>query len=130
MGNNVLVVDDCRTTRKIVSLYLNNAGFKTIAAANGVEAIEKLVSSEVDIIISDLNMPQMDGAGLVEWVRSNPSYRDIPFIILTTENDNIRKSDLIQKGASAFLSKPITKENLVEEVTRILERCNYVRFQD
>ena len=128
MGKNVLVVDDCRTTRKIVSLYLNSAGYKTIAAGNGVEAIEKLVSSEVDIIISDLNMPQMDGAGLVEWVRSNPSYRDIPFIILTTENDNLRKSELIRKGASAFLSKPITKENLVEEVTRILERCNYVRF--
>ena len=128
MVKNILVVDDCRTTRKIVSLYLNNAGYKTIAAANGVEAIEKLVSSEVDIIISDLNMPQMDGAGLVEWVRSNPSYRDIPFIILTTENDNLRKSELIQKGASAFLSKPITKENLVEEVTRISERCNYVRF--
>ena len=128
MGKNVLVVDDCRTTRKIVSLYLNNAGFKTIAAGNGVEAIEKLVSSVVDIIISDLNMPQMDGAGLVEWVRSNPSYRDIPFIILTTENDNLRKSDLIQKGASAFLTKPITKENLVEEVNRILERCGYVRF--
>lgn len=128
MGKNVLVVDDCRTTRKIVSLYLNNAGYKTIAAGNGVEAIEKLVSSEVDIIISDLNMPQMDGAGLVEWIRSNPSYRDIPFIILTTENDNLRKSDLIQKGASAFLSKPITKEKLVEEVTRILERCSYVRF--
>ena len=127
MGKNILVVDDCRTTRKIVSLYLNNAGYKTIAAGNGVEAIEKLVSSEVDIIISDLNMPQMDGAGLVEWVRSNPSYRDIPFIILTTENDNLRKSELIRKGASAFLSKPITKENLVEEVTRILERCNYVR---
>ncbi|HZX48379.1 MAG TPA: response regulator [Nitrospirota bacterium] len=130
MGKNVMVVDDCRTTRKIVSLYLNNAGYKTIGAGNGVEAIEKLVSSEVDIIISDLNMPQMDGAGLVEWVRSNPSYREIPFIILTTENDVLRKSDLIQKGASAFLSKPITKENLVEEVTRILERCNYVRFQD
>jgi len=128
MGKNILVVDDCRTTRKIVSLYLNNAGYKTIAAGNGVEAIEKLVSSEVDIIISDLNMPQMDGAGLVEWVRSNPSYRDIPFIILTTENDNLRKSELIQKGASAFLSKPITKENLVEEVTRISERCNYVGF--
>jgi len=128
MVKNILVVDDCRTTRKIVSLYLNNAGYKTIAAGNGVEAIEKLVSSEVDIIISDLNMPQMDGAGLVEWVRSNPSYRDIPFIILTTENDNLRKSDLIQKGASAFLTKPITKENLVEEVNRILERCGYVRF--
>ena len=128
MVKNILVVDDCRTTRKIVSLYLNNAGFKTIAAANGVEAIEKLVSSEVDIIISDLNMPQMDGAGLVEWVRSNHSYRDIPFIILTTENDNLRKSELIRKGASAFLSKPITKENLVEEVTRISERCGYVRF--
>jgi len=127
MGKMVLVVDDCRTTKKIVSLYLNNAGLKTIAAGNGVEAIEKLVTSEVDIIISDLNMPQMDGTGLIEWVRNNPSYRDIPIVILTTENDNIRKSELLNKGATAFLTKPITKENLIAEVTRILERCNYVR---
>jgi len=127
MGKMVLVVDDCRTTKKIVSLYLNNAGLKTITAGNGVEAIEKLVTSEVDIIISDLNMPQMDGAGLIEWVRTNPSYRDIPIVILTTENDNIRKSELLNKGAAAFLTKPITKENLIAEVTRILERCNYVR---
>ena len=127
MGKMVLVVDDCRTTKKIVSLYLNNAGLKTITAGNGVEAIEKLVTSEVDIIISDLNMPQMDGAGLIEWVRTNPSYRDIPIVILTTENDNIRKSELLNKGATAFLTKPITKENLIAEVTRILERCNYVR---
>ena len=127
MGKMVLVVDDCRTTKKIVSLYLNNAGLKTIAAGNGVEAIEKLVTSEVDIIISDLNMPQMDGAGLIEWVRTNPSYRDIPIVILTTENDNIRKSELLNKGAAAFLTKPITKENLIAEVTGILERCNYVR---
>lgn len=127
MGKMVLVVDDCRTTKKIVSLYLNNAGLKTIAAGNGVEAIEKLVTSEVDIIISDLNMPQMDGAGLIEWVRTNPSYRNIPIVILTTENDNIRKSELLNKGATAFLTKPITKENLIAEVTRILERCNYVR---
>ena len=127
MGKMVLVVDDCRTTKKIVSLYLNNAGLKTIAAGNGVEAIEKLVTSEVDIIISDLNMPQMDGAGLIEWVRTNPSYRNIPIVILTTENDNVRKSELLNKGATAFLTKPITKENLIAEVTRILERCNYVR---
>ena len=127
MGKMVLVVDDCRTTKKIVSLYLNNAGLKTIAAGNGVEAIEKLVTSEVDIIISDLNMPQMDGTGLIEWVRTNPSYRDIPIVILTTENDNVRKSELLNKGATAFLTKPITKENLIAEVTRILERCNYVR---
>ena len=127
MGKIALVVDDCRTTKKIVSLYLNNAGLKTIAAGNGVEAIEKLVTSEVDIIISDLNMPQMDGMGLIEWVRNNPSYRNIPIVILTTENDNIRKSELLNKGATAFLTKPITKENLIDEITRILERCSYVR---
>lgn len=130
MGKYVLVVDDCRTTRKIVSLYLNNAGYRTIAAGNGVEAIEKLVSSEVDVIVSDLNMPQMDGSALIEWVRSNPSYRNIPLVILTTEKDDLRKSELIRNGATAFLSKPITKENLVEEVTRILEGCSYVRSED
>src|SRR4030067_1672910 len=97
MGKMVLVVDDCRTTKKIVSLYLNNAGLKAIAAGNGVEAIEKLVTSEVDIIISDLNMPQMDGTGLIEWVRNNPSYRDIPIVILTNENDNIREPALFNK---------------------------------
>ncbi len=127
MEKNILVVDDCRTTRKIVSLYLGSAGFRTISAGNGVEAIEKLVSSGVDMIISDLNMPQMDGAGLIEWVRSNPSYMQIPLVILTTENDDTRKTELIQKGATAILTKPITKESLVEEVKIILERCRYVR---
>lgn len=127
MGKMVLVVDDCRTTRKIVSLYLNNAGYQTIVAGNGVEAIEKLVTSGVDMIISDLNMPQMDGSGLIEWVRSNPQYRDLPLVILTTENDNLRKSDLMKKGATACLTKPITKDSLVEEITKILERCGYVR---
>lgn len=123
----MLVVDDCRTTRKILSLYLKNAGYNIIAAGNGVEAIEKLVSSEVDIIISDLNMPQMDGAALIEWVRSNSPYSNIPFVILTTENDSLRRSELMRLGANAYLSKPITKEYLVEEITRILEECKYVR---
>ncbi len=127
MEKHILVVDDCRTTRKIVSLYLNNAGFKTIAAANGVEAIEKLVGSRVDIIVSDLNMPQMDGAELITWVRSNPAYKDIPLVILTTENDASRKIKLMETGATAFLNKPITREKLIEEVNRIIERCGYVR---
>lgn len=127
MEKNILVVDDCRTTRKIVSLYLNNAGFKTIAAGNGVEAIEKLVGSTVDIIISDLNMPQMDGSELITWVRSNPMYKDIPLVILTTEHDDLRRNNLLETGATAFLTKPITKEKLIDEVNRILERCNYVR---
>ncbi|OHB69560.1 MAG: hypothetical protein A2W23_04085 [Planctomycetes bacterium RBG_16_43_13] len=130
MKKHVLVVDDCRTTRKIVSLYLNHAGYKTIAAGNGVEAIEKLVSSDVDMIISDLNMPQMDGSALIEWVRSNLLYRNMPLVILTTERDDLRKSELIRNGATAFLSKPITKENLIEEVTRIFEGCSYVRSED
>ncbi|MCC6544087.1 MAG: response regulator [Nitrospirae bacterium] len=127
MVKYILVVDDCMTTRKIVSLYLSNAGYKTITACNGVEAIEKLVSSAVDMIVSDLNMPQMDGAALIEWVRSNSSYRNLPLVILTTENDILRKTELIQKGANAFLPKPISKDKLVGEITRILEECNYVR---
>lgn len=121
MDKSILIVDDCKTTRKIISLYLNGAGYKTILAANGVEAVEKLVSTKIDFIITDLNMPQMDGIELMKWIRSNAMFRDIPLVILTTEQDYLSRFNGMNTGASAYLTKPITKERLINEVRQIFK---------
>ncbi len=121
MMSNILIVDDCSTTRKIISLYLKGAGYNTITAANGVEAIEKLVTTKVDFIITDLNMPQMDGIELLKWIRSNTAFQDLPLVILTTEQNDLSRAKVISTGASGFLTKPITKELLLKEVREIAD---------
>ena len=129
MAGNILIVDDCSTTRKIIASYLKGAGYHTISAANGVEAIEKLVTTKVDFIITDLNMPQMDGMELLKWVRSNTPFQDLPLVILTTEQDGLSRAKGISTGASGFLTKPITKELLIKEVRGIADASkggNYV----
>jgi len=120
-SSNILIVDDCSTTRKIIVSYLKGAGYNTITAANGVEAIEKLVTTKVDFIITDLNMPQMDGIELLKWIRSNTTFKDLPLVILTTEQDDLSRAKGMSIGASAFLTKPITKELLINEVREIAE---------
>lgn len=119
MEKYILIVDDCSTTRRIVALYLKGAGFKTLSASNGLDAVEKLMNTNVDFIITDLNMPQMDGIELTKWVRSNATFRDIPLIILTTENDNLSRIKGMTNGASSFLSKPVTKDILINEINNI-----------
>ena len=121
MAKSILIVDDCKTTRKIIALYLKDAGYKTIMAANGVEAIEKLISEKIDFIVSDLNMPQMDRIELIKWIRSNATFKNVPLIILSTEQDDLSRINGINTGASAFLTKPITKEHLVNEVRNIFD---------
>ncbi|HAS17334.1 MAG TPA: hypothetical protein DDX84_07385 [Nitrospiraceae bacterium] len=118
INKNILIVDDCKTTRKIIALYIKEAGYKTVLAANGVEAIEKLMNAAVDVIITDLNMPQMDGIELTRWVRENNMFKDIPLIILTTEQNDVSRVKGINTGASTFLTKPITKERLIEEINK------------
>ena len=121
MEKNILIVDDCRTTRSIISLYIKSAGFRTIMAANGFDAVEKLMNNQIDFIITDLNMPQMDGIELTKWVRSNSMFRDIPLIILTTEHDELSKNNGMDNGASAFLTKPLSKEKLINEIKNLVD---------
>ncbi len=122
MMNSILIVDDCRTTRRIISLYLQGAGYKTVMAGNGVEAIEKLISTKIDFIITDLNMPQMDGIELTRWIRSNTDFRNLPLVILTTEQDDVSRLKGMSTGASAFLTKPITQDRLINELRKIVEK--------
>lgn len=128
MVETILIVDDCKTTRRIIALYLKAAGYQTITAANGVEAIEKLVSTKVDFIISDLNMPQMDGIELTKWVRGNAMFKNLPLVILTTKQDDMSRVNGVGNGASSFLTKPITRERLIHEVKEIIGRVRGINY--
>ncbi|MGH7230377.1 MAG: response regulator [Nitrospiraceae bacterium] len=120
MAKSVLIVDDCATTRRLVSLYLKREGYRPIQAENGLEALEKLAYGPVDLIVTDMNMPQMDGVALTRAVKDSPTLGAIPVLMLTTESTESERNHGISAGAAAFMTKPVTQERLAEEVRRLL----------
>ncbi len=87
MKKKVLTVDDSRTIRNMLLVTLNNAGFDIVQAEDGVEGLEVLEESNPDVIVTDINMPRLDGFGFIEGVRQNDRYRQFPILVLTTESD-------------------------------------------
>lgn len=120
MGKSVLVVDDCATTRRLVGLYLKQKGYVPIQAENGLHALEKLAHERVDLIITDMNMPQMDGVALTRMVKQDRAYGTIPVLMLTTEDAEQERKNGLAAGAAAYLTKPVSQERLIEEVRRLL----------
>lgn len=120
MSKNVMVVDDSFTTRKMLSFLLKGEGFNVVSAENGIDALEKLPFSNIDIIITDLNMPQMDGLELVNSLKKNPDYKEIPVIMLTTESEDSDKQKGFEAGASSYLIKPVPQDVLIKEVKKFL----------
>ena len=112
----ILVVDDCRVTRRLLSLYLQEAGYQVGLAENGLEALEMLGRESYDLVITDLNMPRMDGVELTRIIRHDPTYGNLPVIILTTHGEDRERVQGMHAGASVFLTKPISQSELVQEV--------------
>lgn len=113
-NGKILIVDDSRTIRRQVTFILNQAGYQTIEAEDGVSAITKLEASpEINMIISDVNMPNMDGLEMVETIRLTKRYESLPVIVLTCENN----STLIKRAKAAkveyWLNKPFTSDKLI-----------------
>ena len=121
MEKNILLVDDSPTTRKIVGFFLKEKGYKIIEANNGIEALEKMAYSKIDLIITDLNMPKMDGLELVSSINSDLAFKDIPIIIITTEDQEQKEEEGMKLGASAYLKKPISKSTLIKEVENLIK---------
>ncbi len=113
-----LVVDDYSTIRSLVTSQLLEFGFdgNFIEAENADQAIEVLETHEVDFVISDWNMPGKTGLDLLKWVRANEKFVNLPFLILTTENEQEKILDAISEGASNFLLKPWEEEDLSEKI--------------
>ncbi|QJT08479.1 response regulator [Oceanidesulfovibrio marinus] len=121
MSKHILIVDDSKTVRNLVAFIMKKEGFKVTTAENGLDGLEKLYTSpDVDLIISDINMPKMDGFTFIKSVREQELYRDVPIVVLSTEG---REEDIdagISLGANLYLVKPAQPEMLVKNVKMLL----------
>lgn len=119
MTKQILIVDDSKTMRDMVNFTLTNAGFRVSEAKDGVEALVVLEGQSFDLIITDLNMPNMDGFGLIEHVRQHAKNRFLPILMLTTESDPGKKERGKQAGATGWIVKPFNPEKLVQVVNKV-----------
>jgi len=118
---NILVVEDSPTMRQLIGFAIKRIPqSRVIEATDGVDALKKLSSEKVDIILADINMPVMDGLKLVGLLKGNPSYRDIPVIIITTEGAEEDKKRALAIGANAYLTKPIQTQELMKLVNTFI----------
>ena len=118
---NILVVEDSPTMRQLISFAMKRIpNSLVIEATDGVDALKKLSSDKIDLILADINMPVMDGLKLVSLVRGNPAFKNIPIIMVTTEGAEEDRKRAIAIGANAYLSKPIQTQELLKLVTSFL----------
>ena len=120
MSNVILAVDDSPSMRQMVGQTLRAAGYDVIEAADGVEALELARGRVVDVVITDVNMPNMDGITLVAQLRALPSYRLVPLLLLTTESSPERKAQGKQAGATGWMVKPFNPDQLLATLARVL----------
>lgn len=119
MAKRVMTVDDSRTMREMVAFTLREAGFEVSEAEDGTKALSALQAKPVDVVITDLNMPNMDGVALIRALRATPKYRATPILMLTTESDNAKKAEGKSAGATGWLVKPFDPQKLIDVVRRV-----------
>lgn len=119
MIQTILTVDDSRTMRDMLRLALVGAGFRVIEAIDGLDGLQVLEGEKPDVIITDINMPNLDGFGFIEAVRSDTDARATPILVLTTESDPEKKARARQAGATGWIVKPFNPEKLVQAIRRV-----------
>ena len=119
--DQILLVEDVDEIRENTHELLELNDFKVISAENGISALKKLESNKVDLIISDIVMPEMDGFEFIDKLRLNENMKDIPFIFMSASVQENEKRDAINKGINGFIQKPFTEETLLETINKALE---------
>ena len=118
--HSILAVDDSASMRQMVAFTLKGAGYQVIEAADGQEAFDKARGQRVDLVLTDQNMPRMDGITLVKNLRSLPSYAATPILILTTESSDTMKAKGKAAGATGWLVKPFDPGKLIDVIKRVI----------
>ena len=119
MSKTVLIVDDSASMRQLVTFTLKNAGFNVIDAIDGQDGLDKFSRIKIDLVITDLNMPVMDGIEMIRQIRSSGSQNFVPIVLLTTESQEKKKVEGKQAGATGWIVKPFKPEQLVAVAKKI-----------
>lgn len=120
MEKVILAVDDSASVRKFVLLSLKSKGFRVLSAQDGMEALEILASEPVSLVITDLNMPNLDGFGLIKSIRENPTTLDLPIIVLSSLSDHDDVKRGMDLGANSYLVKPFNALRLQYEISKYI----------
>ena len=120
MAKSILAVDDSASIRSMVSFTLKSAGYDVVEAVDGVDALNKAKSKPMSLVLTDHNMPRMDGLTLVRSLRELPDYRLAPILILTTESSQDMKNQGKAAGATGWMVKPFDPQRLIEVVHKVL----------
>ncbi len=118
--HSILAVDDSASMRQMVSFTLKNAGFNVVEAVDGQDALEKANSRDFNLVLTDQNMPRLDGIGLTTRLRQNPKFKTTPILILTTESSDQMKQAGRAAGATGWLVKPFDPAKLVEVIGKVI----------
>ena len=120
MAKTIMIVDDSPSLRQVVGIALKGAGYDVIEGSDGRDALSKLSGQKIHLIISDVNMPNMDGISFVKALKQLPSYKFTPVIMLTTESQDSKKQEGQAAGAKAWVVKPFKPEILLGAVLKLV----------
>ena len=120
MAKTILIVDDSASVRQVVAISLRAAGYDVLEGCDGKDAISKLKGQKVHLIISDVNMPNMDGIEMVKAVKEMPAYKFTPIVMLTTESQETKKREGQAAGAKAWVVKPFKPDQLIAVVQKLV----------
>ncbi|GAB6886826.1 response regulator [Desulfothermus okinawensis JCM 13304] len=117
----ILIVDDSKTVRNLVSFVIKKAGFKVVVAEDGLDGLEKLYSNpDIVLVVSDVNMPRMDGLTFIKNIREQEAFRDLPIIILSTEGEDKDIQAGLEVGADIYMVKPAQPHKLLKNINMLL----------
>jgi two-component system chemotaxis response regulator CheY len=120
MGKTILSVDDSASIRQLIMFTLQKEGYGVLEAVDGKDALDKVKTTPVDMVITDLNMPNMDGIELIRSLREDPAFKFTPIVMLTTESCMAKKDSGRQAGATGWIVKPFNPDQLIAVVKRLL----------
>jgi len=120
MAKIIMTADDSASIRQMVSFTLKDAGYEVVEAVDGKDALKKLNGAKINMLITDLNMPNMDGLELIKQVRAEPEFKFIPIIMLTTESQAGKKQEGKAAGATGWIVKPFKPEQLIAVIKKVL----------
>ncbi|RLT90452.1 MAG: two-component system response regulator [Alcanivorax sp.] len=120
MAKTIMIVDDSASLRQVVSIALKGAGYEVVEAVNGQDALGKLDGRKINLVVSDVNMPVMDGISFVKEMKKMPSYKFTPVIMLTTEGSDDKKKEGQLAGAKAWIVKPFQPDQMLKAVSMLI----------